>query len=221
MLRTAFPVNVQTDSATFDIQYGYVRRPTHRNTSWDMARFEVAGQKYVDLSSHDRGIALINNCKYGHKVHENVLDMNLLRSPTYPDADADLGCHEFSYCLFLHKHDFVQSGVIEEALQFNQPPLLYPGKATAALQPPVRVNGKGVGLEVLKRAEKENCWVFRLVERHGRSGIAQIELLEPETLLRETNLMEWEDMGELLTSPLTLKFKPFEIRTFKIRSGLM
>ena len=220
MLRTAFPVNVHTDSATFDIQYGYVRRPTHRNTSWDMARFEVAGQKYADLSNHERGVALINNCKYGHKVHENVLDLNLLRSPTYPDPDADLGLHEFSYCLFIHQHELVKSGVIAEALQFNQPPLLFPGKASVKLQPPVRVNGKGVGLEVLKRAEKENCWIFRLVERYGQTGIAQIELLEFEARVQETNLLEWEDMGGLLTSPLTLKFKPFEIRTFKIRSGL-
>ena len=185
-----------------------------------MARFEVAGQKYADLSNHERGVALINNCKYGHNVHENVLDLNLLRTATYPDPDADLGLHEFSYCLFIHQHELVKSGVIAEALQFNQPPLLFPGKATVKLQPPGRVNGKGVGLEVLKRAEKENCWIFRLVERYGQTGIAQIELLESEARVQETNLLEWEDMGGLLTSPLTLKFKPFEIRTFKILSGL-
>ena len=75
-------------------------------------------------------------------------------------------------------------------------------------------------LEVEERAEKENCWIFRLVERYGQTGIAQIELLESEARVQETNLLEWEDMGGLLTSPLTLKFKPFEIRTFKIRSGL-
>ena len=217
MLRTSFPVNIQADTATFDIQYGYVRRPTHRNTSWDMARFEVVGQKYVDLSSIDRGIALINNCKYGHKVHENILDLNLLRSPTYPDSDADLGCHEFSYCLFIHQHDLMQSEVIAKALQYNQPPLLYPGKAAEELHPPVNIYSKSVGLEALKRAEKENCWVFRLVERFGRSGVAQIELMEPEARLQETNLLEWEDIGELHASPLSLNFKPFEIRTFKIR----
>ena len=73
MLRTSFPVNVQTDSATCDIQYGHLKRLIHRNTTWDMARFEVAAQKYVDLSDQQRGVALLNDCKYGHKLHATSL----------------------------------------------------------------------------------------------------------------------------------------------------
>ncbi len=95
MLRTAFPIRVQTDSATCDIQYCHLQRPTHRNTTWDMARFEVAAQKYADLSDQQRGVALLNDCKYGHKLHDNFIDLHLLRSPTQPDPDADLGTHQF------------------------------------------------------------------------------------------------------------------------------
>ncbi|MAH64254.1 MAG: alpha-mannosidase 2c1, partial [SAR324 cluster bacterium] len=94
-LGTAFPIRVQTDSATCDIQYGHLKRPTHRNTTWDMARFEVAAQKYVDLSDQQRGVALLNDCKYGHKLHDNVINLHLLRSPTQPDPDADLGTYQF------------------------------------------------------------------------------------------------------------------------------
>ena len=85
MLRTSFPVAIFATEATCDIQFGSIKRPTHRNTSWDMAKYEICAQKWIDLSQWDYGVALLNDCKYGHKVLENVLDLNLLRSPNYPD----------------------------------------------------------------------------------------------------------------------------------------
>ena len=101
MLRVHFPVSIRSEQATFDIQYGYVKRNTHRNTSWDKAKFEVVGHKYADLSEHDHGVALMNDCKYGYMVHDNILDLNLLRSPSNPDPDADEGSHTFTYSLSL------------------------------------------------------------------------------------------------------------------------
>ena len=218
MLRTAFPVNIRCDSATFGIQYGYVKRPTHRNTSWDVARFEVPAQKYVDLSDNNRGVAILNDSKYGHKIHENIMDLNLLRSPTYPDADADLGIHEFSYCFMPHKKDFIHSEVIQSALEFNQPPMIFVGKSAKGINPPLRVKDSSIGLEVVKRAEKEKCWVVRLVERYGLSNQIEVELHESNTKLQETDLMEWNDDERSLNTPILLDFKPFEIRTFKIKT---
>ena len=218
MLRTAFPVNIRCDSATFGIQYGYVKRPTHRNTSWDVSRFEVPAQKYVDLSDNNRGVALLNDSKYGHKIHENIMDLNLLRSPTYPDADADLGIHEFSYCFMPHKKDFIHSEVIQSALEFNQPPMIFVGKSAKGINPPLRVKDSSIGLEVVKRAEKEKCWVVRLVERYGLSNQIEVELHESNTKLQETDLMEWNDDEKSLKTPVLLNFKPFEIRTFKIKT---
>ncbi|MBR96797.1 MAG: alpha-mannosidase 2c1, partial [Euryarchaeota archaeon] len=216
MLRTAFPVNVQADSATCDIQYGHVQRPTHRNTTWDMARFEVAAQKYVDLSDHQRGVALLNDCKYGHKLHENILDLHLLRAPTYPDPDADLGNHQFCYVLYPHNSPFQQSDVIEQAQQFNQAPLSMQGIPISHIQPPVIVEGEDVGLEVLKKAEKENCLILRIVERKGRNSEATIRLTDSNQKLKSTDLMEWIDSGETVGGELKLTLKPFEIKTFKI-----
>jgi len=102
MLRVSFPININSDLASYDIQYGYVKRATHRNTSWDMAKFEVCGHKYADLSDYDYGAALLNDCKYGYKVHKNILDLNLLRSPSLPDPKADRGKHELTYSFYPH-----------------------------------------------------------------------------------------------------------------------
>ncbi|WJH37506.1 hypothetical protein N6H14_27710 [Paenibacillus sp. CC-CFT747] len=91
MLRTSFPVNVRTPSVTCDIQFGYYQRPTHRNTMWDYARDEICAHHYIDLSEPDYGVALLNDCKYGHRAEGNELDLNLLRSPSFPDPEADRG----------------------------------------------------------------------------------------------------------------------------------
>ena len=102
MLRVLFPTTVYSDEAFYGIQFGYVKRPTHRNTSWDLAKFEVPAHKYADLSDNTKGAAIFTDCKYGFKIHENIMEMNLLRSPTYPDPDADIGKQTFKivYVLF-------------------------------------------------------------------------------------------------------------------------
>ena len=141
MLRVAFPTTIRSDKASFDIQYGYAERNTHRNLSWDMARFEVAAHKYADLSDRDYGVALLNDCKYGYKVLENVIDLNLLRSPTHPDPDADLGHHEFTYSLLPHTGTLIESDVIAEATQLNQPPAFFAGCSLGAATVPFTVGG--------------------------------------------------------------------------------
>ena len=96
-LKVAFPVAVRSQFASFEVQFGYVQRPTHANTSWDAARFEVAAQRWADLSEPGFGVALLNDCKHGYDVRGNVLRLSLLRGPTWPDPTADAGRHHFSY----------------------------------------------------------------------------------------------------------------------------
>jgi alpha-mannosidase len=110
LLKVAFPVDVLSPTATYEIQWGNVQRPTHRNTSWDWARFETCAQKWVDLSEGGYGVSLLNDCKYGHDIHDNVMRISLLRSPTMPDPEADLGEHHFSYSLFPHSGGWRQCG---------------------------------------------------------------------------------------------------------------
>jgi alpha-mannosidase len=217
MLRVAFPVNIRSSEASFDVQYGYVKRPTHRNTSWDMARFEVAAHKYADLSDNDTGVALLNDCKYGHKVLDNVMDLNLLRSPMSPDPDADIGHHSFTYSLFPHAGTLIQSDVMLEADMLNQPPLLLEGIDEGGLIPPVTVTGEGVSLEVVKKAEKRDSVVIRLVERRGCRTTATVTMSNPDAKLVETDLMEWTDGDELGSGAIEIEMKPFDILTFEIR----
>jgi alpha-mannosidase len=98
LLKVAFPVDILSPLATYEIQWGNVQRATHRNTSWDWARFETCAQKWVDLSEGNYGVSLLNDCKYGHDIHDNVMRISLLRSPTMPDPEADQGEHRFAYC---------------------------------------------------------------------------------------------------------------------------
>lgn len=218
MLRVAFPTRVRASEATFDIQYGYIRRPTHRNTSWDMARFEVCAHRYVDLSDADGGIALLNDCKYGHKVRDHVIDLNLLRSPSDPDPDADYGEHTFTYSLLPHPDGFLASDVMDQAAMLNRPPVVFEGYAAGGLRLPCTVEGDGLSLEVLKQSEQEEDLIVRVVERRGRRSSGTVRLDDAAGRLVETDLMEWKD-GASHAAPLQVELEPFEIRTYRIRTA--
>ena len=110
LLRARFPLAVHTHEATYETIYGVVRRPTHRNTSWDAARFEVSGHRFADMSEAGYGVALLNDGKYGHSAHGNVLGLSLVRGPLYPDPLADEGHHRFTYSLFPHPGDWTEAG---------------------------------------------------------------------------------------------------------------
>ncbi len=218
MLRVAFPTTVQTSEAYCDIQYGYVRRPTHSNTSWDFARFEVAAHRYVDISDANGGAALLNDCKYGYKLHDGVLDLNLLRSPTYPDEAADQGHHTFTYSFLPHEGGLAGSEVMQEAACLNRAPALLPGNAAGLELPCALVDGEGVTLEVLKKAEKSDALVIRAVETDGRKSNAFIRIPAGKKLV-ETNLLEWTAGASFkpVDNVVELEFNPFEIRTFLVK----
>ena len=217
MLRTAFPVNIFADEASFDIQYGCIRRTMHENTSRDMAQFEAVCQRYADISDDSHGVALLNDSKYGCKVKESVLDLALLRSPKEPDPTADIGHHEFIYSLLPHDGSLIHSNVMREAALLNRPPRVIDG-AAADIQPPVAIESDAVSLEVLKKAEKENCLVVRLVETKGADSKAILSLRNAERAV-ETDLLEWTDGAAHVATngKIELTLKPFEIRTLKLK----
>jgi len=218
MLRVSFDTCIKTSEATFDIQYGYVKRNTHRNTSWDVAKFEVAGHKYADLSDNDYGVALMNDCKYGYKVFENTLDLNLLRSTTNPDPDADKNeLHTFTYSLYPHRNSLISSDVIEESSMLNNFPVIFKEKTVKELDVPCWIeHNDGVSLEVLKKAEKQDCLIVRLVETKGMHSICNLKLKADGNIV-ETNLIEWEELESMGKGhSFNLNFSPFEIKTFKV-----
>ncbi len=125
MLKAAFPVAVRSPRASFEIQFGAVERPTHRNTSWDQEKFEVCAHRWADLSEAGYGVSLLNDCKYGYDVHGNVLRLTLLRGPESPDPDADRGQHEFTYALFPHAGDWTAGETVRRGWELNVPVVCY------------------------------------------------------------------------------------------------
>lgn len=217
MLRVSFPTTVRSSEFTADIQYGHIKRPTHQNTTWEMAKFETSAIRYVDISNNDYGAALMNDCKYGHKVFDNVIELTLLRAPTEPDPVADQGEHSFTYAFLPHAGIMIDSSVIEESAALNNQPAIFADRAIFAdFAPPVRLESTTVSLETLKRSERSESWIARVVETRGRESSAELEIKEGLTVL-ETDLMERPVSANLATGgKLKLNLKPFEIKTFEL-----
>jgi alpha-mannosidase len=216
-LKVEFPLNVRAPFATYEIQFGHVQRPTHFNTPYDLARFEVPAHKWADLSEPDFGVALLNDCKYGYAAHGNVLRLSLLRAPTYPDPEADQGRHAFRFAVYPHTGSPQSAGVTEEASRFNVP--LLTGKTTGAdlQQSFFAVDHPAVLLDTLKKAEDSDALVLRLYEARGTRGRVRLTSPLPVRSAALVNLLEdelaplnWEAGG------VEFEFKPFEILSLRI-----
>jgi alpha-mannosidase len=223
MLKAAFPVALRATHATYDIQFGCLERPNHWNTSWDQARFEVPAHKWADLSEGDYGVALLNDCKYGYDVKDNVLRLTLLRSPIAPDPHADQGLHTFTYSLLPHAGDWRTGGVIPEAYALNDPLAAYavgpqPHGNLPARFEFVRSSAPNVIVETVKRAESGAGWVIRVYEsRQTRSSAAHLEFGLPLRQAWECNLVEEDEHPVSFEGArLTFDIAPFEIKTFRV-----
>ncbi|APF20226.1 glycoside hydrolase family 38 [Caldithrix abyssi DSM 13497] len=222
MLRTSFPVTIHTQESTSEIQFGYIKRPTHQNTSWEVAKFEISAHKWVDLSQKDYGVALLNNSKYGHKVFDNILDLNLIRSPQYPDPEADRTRHEFTYSLLPHPGDFIAGGVIQAGYELNMPVKFLKIEKHSGVLPPsmsfVQLNVENVIVETIKKAEDNNAIIVRLYEAYGMQNTATISFGFKIKEVYLTNMLEEVQKKLELknNNEINLNFKPFEIHTLQI-----
>lgn len=217
-LKTHFPINVHSNEANFEVQYGHVSRPTHENTSWDKARFEVPHQKWLDVSEYGYGVALMNDCKYGAGVKGTDVNLSLLRAPKSPDPQADQGEHRFTYSLFPHKGDFRESGVIEESYELNVPLLCVPVERMEGSDHLLDLNGRGAILEAVKESEGEgDKLVLRLYEAWGRSVEISLEFNFDVERVFDANLIEDEnrEIG-FKDNRIELSLDPFEIRTIVV-----
>lgn len=221
LLKVAFPVDIRSPHATYEIQFGHLQRPTHYNTSWDMARFEVCAHKWADLSEADYGVALLNDCKYGYDIHDNVLRLSLLRSPSAPDPKADRGRHEFTYALLPHRGDFRAGRVVEEAYELNVPlrcePLVPHQGTLPAERSYFSTDRSGVVIEAVKWAESGDGIIVRLYEAFGSRGPLLLQTSLPVARVFQTDMLENEEK-ELTVGPdgVSLSLVPFEILTLKL-----
>ncbi len=217
LLKVAFPVNILSPVATFEIQWGHVQRPTHRNTSWDWARFETCAQKWVDLSESDYGVSLLNDCKYGHDVQGGTMRLSLLRSPTAPDPEADQGRHTFTYSLLPHAGPVAQT-TIAAAYALNDPLLAVRGAGAAGNAPSLVASSRpNAVVETVKRAEDGSGIVVRLYEAQRQRGPVTLNFGFPVAKAERTNLLETPRATlEVKGNAVTFDLKPFEIVTLKL-----
>ncbi len=221
LLKASFPVDVVTNKCTCDIQFGNVERPTHRNTSWDEARFEFCAQKWVDVSEADYGVALLNDCKYGYDVYESTMRLTLIKSGIFPDPNADKGHHEFTYSILPHMGDFRSGNVIKEAIMLNRPVYI---RKTNLLEGTVEAllssDKENVFVDTIKRAEDGCGFIIRMHEAYGKRTRVNINVkgLLAKTAI-PTDLLEREIKDEYTSFEdgiITTVIKPYEILTFRL-----
>ncbi len=219
LLKVAFPVDVLSPSATYDVQWGNIERPTHRNTSWDWARFEVPAHKWADLSEGHYGVSLMNDCKYGYDVHANVLRLSLLKSATSPDPNADQGENRFTYSLLPHTGDW-STTTVEAAYALNDPLIVAPAASANEAQPLaslIATDAASLIIETVKWAEDGNGIIVRLYENERARGSAGLVTGFPLQAAYRCNIMEEDgDPLEVDGSTVRLSFRPYEIISLRL-----
>jgi alpha-mannosidase len=215
MLKVAFPLRVHADRATYEMPFGHAERPTHYSTLADLARYEVPGHRWADLSEHGYGVALLNDCKYGHSAYGDTLRLSLLRAPTSPDPEADQGDHRFAYALMPHAGGWREAGVVAEARRFNQPLLWAQGRAEARSL--AAVDDPNLVLDTIKRAEDGDALVIRLYEAHGARGTASLRLGFPVRSACFANLLEDPgDAARVDGDVIEVPYRPHQIVTLLV-----
>jgi alpha-mannosidase len=211
LLKSRFPLAIRSDHATFECAHGVIRRPTHRNTSWDQAKFEVAAHRFADLSEHGYGVALLNDGKYGHHALGNELGLSLLRSPVFPDPLADEGRQSFNYALYPHRGDWLSGGVLAEAEDLNRPLISRPvASGVGTSWTAVGVDGMRLGLSGFKPAEDGNALILRCYEPAGARGTAAVTLPDGWRIAGEVDLLEDATGGA------EFRFLPFKLHSWRI-----
>ncbi|MFA6134218.1 MAG: alpha-mannosidase [Phycisphaerae bacterium] len=219
LLKAAFPVEVRSTRATYEVQFGAIERPTHRNTSWDASKFEVCAQRWMDLSEGGYGVSLLNDCKYGHDALDNVMRITLLRGTIAPDPKADLGEHEFTYSLLPHEGDWRTGNTVQKAWELNVPPRAVAVRSASMCQPVsyLRLSGAPAIIETFKPADDGKGYILRVYEPNGGRGQVQVAWSLPFKKVVQCNLVE-EGHEQLPAGSEGFAFdiKPYQIRTFRL-----
>ena len=229
LLRAMFPTGIRARTAQCGIQFGNIERPTHRNTSWEEARFEVPGHRWMDMSEPGRGLAVLDRGIIGRSIEGGCLGLSLLRAPNFPDPRADRGEHRFHYALMPHAGDWRDAEVDAEAEAFNEPLEVHPylgegGGVLSEAHAPFNIDVDGaarIEVAALKPAEVGAAVVLRLVEKHGGHGVVRVTLpgfnsARPVDLREQplpTGAFEWNAEDHIAEFPV----RPFEITSIRLQ----
>ncbi len=216
LLKAAFPVDIRTTYATYDIQYGNIRRANNSNSSWERAKFEVAAHRFADLSEHGYGVSLMNDCKYGYDIHQNVMRLTLLKAGIFPDPHADEGEHQFTYALYPHKGGFVEGETVPAAAGLNQPLTAVPGRID--LDSTIALEGAYAELDACKKSEDGTALIVRFHEYAGAKGKVNVQFGFPVREVWLCDLMERpEQKLAVENNRAQLKIKPYEVVSLRVK----
>jgi alpha-mannosidase len=231
LLKAAFPLAASGPFATYEIPYGTIERPTTRNNSWEKAQFEVPAMRWADLSGPGpdgkiHGLSVLNQTKYGYDAVGNTLRLTLLRSPKWPDPEADMGHHHFHYALYPHAGTWKEALTVRHGYEYNYPltavvTTAHPGSLPASYSF-ASAGPENVVLTAVKKAEDANGLIFRVYEWAGKDSIVEFRVPPGAAEATVTNLMETpegsplpvthERGGDLVKAPI----HPYEILTIRV-----
>ena len=220
LLKAAFPVDIHSTRATYDIQFGNIERQTHSNTGWEAAKFEVCAHKWADLSEGDYGVSLMNDCKYGYSIEDHVMKISLLKAAAYPNPVADREVHQFTYSLYPHKGDYRVGKTVQEGYALNIPLEARKIPANEGVLPEcyslVHCEQENIVIETIKKAEDDNSVIVRLFEAYDQKAEAEIKVSFAFHKVYLCDLME-ENLEELYCQDgcVKVQVKNFEIITLK------
>ena len=222
LLKAAFPVAATSDFATYEIPYGSIDRPTTRNNSWEKAQFEVPAMRWADLGDGKHGLSVINNTKYGYDGVGNLLRLTLLRSPKWPDADADMGHHHFHYAIYPHAGTWKDAMTVRHGYEYNYPLAAEAATAHAGSLPAehsfASVTPENVVLTAVKKAEDAKGLIFRVYEWAGKDATVEFHVPPGASGATVTNLQETPEGGSLEVTGDVVKapIHPYEILTVRV-----
>jgi alpha-mannosidase len=242
LVKADFPFDFNTDEAVFEIPFGYLKRPAHKNQVPDRAQFEVSNHRWAAMYETGRGAAILNNGKYSCSVDDSTISLTLLKSATYPDPDAEEGLHEFTYSIYPCISSEPDSELLREATLLNQPVIVIPKignnhKVKNAELPLISVESMDdhVVIDTIKPAEDGNGIIIRMHESLNMRGTARVILPQNVTGAYPVNLIEEEESKESIIddnidinineemkrTEIELFFKPFEIKSMRLLYDLI
>ncbi len=220
-LKVAFPVDISSKIAYYEIPFAAIGRSTRMDTPEERAKFEVPAHRWADLSDGKSGLALLNDSKYGYDIHNGVMKLSLLRAPLWPDPTADRGKHRFTYSLYAHQGEWWQSKVVRRGYELNTPMVVLFLKKHPGTLPRrysfFSVEGDGVVIAAVKRAEDGEALILRLYESLGKGAEVKLKVFREPRKVYVTNLMEERPVPlRFHGREIPLKFRKFEVKTLKL-----
>ena len=216
LLKVSFPVDVYAAEGINEMQFGYVKRPTHRSRQYDKDRFEVCNHRYSALCDSAHGAAVLNDCKYGISMNGNALELTLLRASASPEMQADNRVHQFTYAFTAWEGSFADSDVLRDALALNVPATVIPGKCTDFSA--FSVNKKSIIIDTVKPAEDgSGALILRVYEAMNAPGNAELCVNIPFDKAYICDMLEnIQEEIPVTDGKLVLPFRSFEIKTIRL-----